>query len=112
MVLRLTSLRFFLALLLASIPVLAQKPRLVVQTGHLKAIVAVAISPDGKLIASGSEDQTVKLWETATMRELRTFKGYAGDLEGTQNKLMFTPNGEILVGGDKKGVTLWSVSQP
>ena len=33
------------------------QPTLVVQTGHVKSIAVVAVSPDNKVIASGSEDQ-------------------------------------------------------
>jgi WD40 repeat protein len=44
--------------------------------GHTLAVTSVAFSPDGKLLASGSWDNTVKLWEVATGRELRTLKGH------------------------------------
>jgi WD40 repeat protein len=36
--------------------------------GHTNSIWALAFSPDGKTLASGSADQTVRLWETATGR--------------------------------------------
>lgn len=32
-------------------------------TGHKGSVFAVAVSPDGKYIASGSTDQTIKIWE-------------------------------------------------
>ena len=45
-------------------------------TGHTNAICALAFSPDGRILASGSTDQTVKLWSTAT-GELRETIGPA-----------------------------------
>ena len=48
---------------------------IVVQTGHAAAITAVAISADGRSIASGSMDETVKLWDVASGQALRTFVG-------------------------------------
>src|SRR5688572_27491023 len=54
----------------------AQKPELVVQTGHSGWVYSVAFSPDGKLLASGSSDQTIKLWDVATGTELRSLRGH------------------------------------
>lgn len=51
-----------------------QKPELVVQTGHPSGVMSVAFSPDGKILASGSFDNTVKLWDVSTGTELRTLK--------------------------------------
>lgn len=51
-----------------------QQPRLVVQTGHSNEISAVAISPSEKLVASVSNDKTVKLWDVQTGRFLTDLK--------------------------------------
>ena len=40
--------------------------------GHSNSIPALAFSPDGKTLASGSMDQTVKLWDAATGKEIET----------------------------------------
>ena len=45
------------------------------QLGHSNIVISVAFSPDGKQALSGSGDNTVKLWDTATGREIRTFSG-------------------------------------
>ncbi|NVN99085.1 MAG: caspase family protein, partial [Geobacteraceae bacterium] len=52
------------------------KLRLVVQTGHTKGVSSVVFSPDGRTFLSGSfSDKTLKLWDVATGKELRTIRG-------------------------------------
>jgi len=50
----------------------AVKPEIFVQTGHGFGIHAVAYSADGKLIATAAADKTIKLWDAASGRELKT----------------------------------------
>jgi WD40 repeat protein len=68
------------AIFLASTsPVLAgEKPEIFVQLGHSDAVSSIAVSTDGMYALSGSEDKTLKLWEVATGREVRTFIGHTG----------------------------------
>src|SRR5262249_22641735 len=44
--------------------------------GHVKRVAAVAYSPDGKRIASGGFDDTVKVWDAATGQEAMTLSGH------------------------------------
>jgi WD40 repeat protein len=42
--------------------------------GHGKAVNAIAFSPDGQFLVSGSEDETIKLWQVNTGECLKTFR--------------------------------------
>jgi WD40 repeat protein len=44
--------------------------------GHSNLVFSVAFSPDGKYLASGSGDNTVKLWSVESQREVTTLQGH------------------------------------
>jgi len=75
--------------------------------GHTSWVWSVAFSPDGKLLASGSWDETIKLWEVATGREVRTLEGHTGWI----NSVAFSPDGKLLASGSNDGtIKLWDIS--
>jgi len=58
--------------------------------GHSKAVRSIAVSPNGKLLLSGSWDKTVKLWDIRSKRLLRTMKGHTEKI----NCVAFSPDGK------------------
>ncbi len=68
-------------------------------------IEALAISPDGKLLASGS-GQTIQLWQLTTGLPVATLAGHSGNIK----TLAFSPDGQLLASGSvDKSVRLWQV---
>jgi WD40 repeat protein/tRNA A-37 threonylcarbamoyl transferase component Bud32 len=75
--------------------------------GHITTVNSVAFSPDGQCLASASSDRTVKLWETATGKELRTLKGNTGPVYG----VAFSPDGQRLASASAdQTVKLWETA--
>jgi WD40 repeat protein/uncharacterized caspase-like protein len=85
----------------------AQKPELVVQTGHSREVVSVTFSPDGKTLASVGWDDTIKLWDVTSGRELRSLpEQHAGFIRS----VAFSPKGDTLVSISALNVvTIWNV---
>ena len=66
------------------------RPEVVIQTGHAAPVFALAFSPDGRHLLSGSGDNSAILWDARTGRQLRRFAGF-------QNAVMsvgFSPDGQ------------------
>jgi WD40 repeat protein len=74
--------------------------------GHTRAVTSVAFAPDGRLLASASADNTVKLWETGTGHELRTLHGHTWQVMS----VAFDADGQRLASASFDGtVRLWDV---
>jgi WD40 repeat protein len=82
-------------------------PKIVVQTGHAEFVRSVAFSPDGTLFASGSNDNTIKLWDVASRRELRTLAGHTDHVLDVR----FSSDGLLLASlGYDKTLRIWDVA--
>ncbi len=104
---RLTFPLFLFSLLLACQTAHAQKPQLTVQTGHANYVDAVALSRDAQMLASGGDDNTVRLWDTATGTELRTLAGHTAAVFA----VAFSPDDRLVASGSAdKTIILWDVA--
>ena len=70
--------------------------------GHEGSVLSVAFSPDGRTIVSGSEDQTLRLWDLEGNPIGQPFKGHKGRV----NSVAFSPNGKFIVSGSEDETTL------
>ncbi len=69
--------------------------------------MSVAFSPDGQRLASGSWDQTVRIWDSATGKELFALKGHAGRV----TSVAFSPDGQRLASASRDGcIHLWEAT--
>jgi WD40 repeat protein len=76
--------------------------------GHGSYVWSVTFSPDGKFLASGSMDWTVKVWEAGSWREVATLEGH----EYSVQSVSFSPDGKFLASGSKdKTVKVWAVGR-
>src|SRR6185503_16662776 len=82
------------------------RAELVLQTGHTGSVNALALSPDGRFLVSGSEDVTLKIWDTATGNVLRTLSGH----EKPVLAAAISPDGKLIAsGGADQTVRVWDV---
>ena len=80
-------------------------------SGHKAAVFSVAFSPDGRILASGSADETIRLWDVANLAHPvplgQPLAGYTSYIYS----VAFSPDGRILAGGNAdRTIQLWNVT--
>src|SRR6185436_5127314 len=71
---------------------------------HSGAAWAVAFSPDGRTLATGGDDATIKLWNLASRQQTATLRGHTGPVDG----LAFSRDGTLLASCSGDGTArLW-----
>ncbi len=75
-------------------------------SGHTAAVRAIAWSPDNKMILTGSDDDTARIWDITTGTALYTFRGHQGKVR----TVTWSPNSEyVLIGGADNMAHIWNV---
>ena len=74
--------------------------------GHSSGVITLRFSPDGRTLASGSWDSTIRLWDTDTGETKVILRGHNEEVRA----VAFSPNGHILASASAdETIRLWDI---
>ncbi len=86
----------------------AQPPMPKELKGHNALVYSLSFSPDGKFLATASYDNTIKVWDFAAGKEVKTLTGHTAPVYC----VAFSPDGQTLASGSlDKSIRLWNVAE-
>src|SRR5260370_42073964 len=73
---------------------------------HDGAVYSVKFTPDGKSVVSAGEDQTIRVWDKATGKELLRLEGHEGEVTG----IAVSPDGKLIASQGPNAVLIWDLA--